>query len=154
MVKSIRDLRVNRLLFRCIKTSCGRMYWSLKACPSQGFQYLILLSTHNGIFFFEVLSVLLVFHHVCEHASSKPLHLTILTNNSNTFNMFNSLYALPAYNSILITAVNLMISTGIQLHVFHIPHTENQVTDVLSCFDNATACVLHPGLIIQNISPP
>jgi hypothetical protein len=68
--------------------------------------------------------------------------------------MFNSLYALLAYNPILITAVDLMISAGIQLRVFHIPCDENQVADALSRFDNTTACVLHPGLIIQNFSPP
>jgi hypothetical protein len=68
--------------------------------------------------------------------------------------MFNSLYALPAYNPILITAVDLMISTGIQLRIFHIPHAENQIADALSHLDNATARVLHPGLIIWNFSPP
>jgi hypothetical protein len=127
-------------------------YWLPKA--SQGFQCPIPSSTHNGIFFFKALSVLSAFHHICKHASSKPLCLAILTDNSNTFDMFNSLYALPAYNPILITAVNLMISAGIQLHVVHIPRAENQVADMLSCFDNTTAHVLHLGLIIWNFSPP
>lgn len=127
-------------------------YWSPKAC--QGFQCLIPSSTHNSIFFFEALSILSVFHHVCEHAISKPLCLTILTDDSNTLDMFNFFYALSAYNPILVTAVDLMISAGIQLHVFHIPHAENQVADALSHFDNATAHVLHPELIICNFSPP
>jgi hypothetical protein len=130
----------------------GMGYWSPKAC--HGFQCPIPSSTCNGIFFFKALSVLSAFHHVCEHSSSKPSCLAVLTDNSNTFDMLNSLYALPAYNLILITAVDLMISTGIQLRVFHIPHAENQITNALSCLDNATARVLHPGLIIQNFSPP
>ncbi|KAF8223352.1 hypothetical protein L208DRAFT_1317175 [Tricholoma matsutake] len=121
-------------------------YWSPKAC--QGFLCLIPPSTHNGIFFFEVLSVLSAFHHVCKHASPKPSHLAILTDNSNMFDMFNSLYALPAYNPILITAINLMISTNIQLHVFHIPRAENQVANALSHLDNDSAPVLQPGLFI------
>jgi hypothetical protein len=68
--------------------------------------------------------------------------------------MFNSLYALPAYNPILITAIDLIISADIQIRVFHIPRAENQVADALSCFDNASACVLQPGLLIQKFSPP
>jgi hypothetical protein len=130
----------------------GMGYWSPKAC--QGFQCPIPPSTRNGIFFFEALSVLSAFHHVCEHASPKPLRLAILTDNSNTFDMFNSLYALPAYNPILITAVDLMISANIQIRVFHIPRAENGVADALSRFDNASACVLQPGLLIRNFSPP
>jgi hypothetical protein len=130
----------------------GMGYWSPKAC--QGFQCPIPPSTCNGIFFFEALSVLLVFHHVCEHASPKPSHLAILTDNSNTFNMFNWLYALPTYNPILITAVDLMISANIQLHVFHIPRVENGVADALSQFDNQSARLLQPRLTIRKFSPP
>ena len=63
-------------------------------------------------------------------------------------------WQLLAYNPILITAVDLMISAGIQLRVFHIPHAEHQVADALSCFDNTAARVLEPGLLIQKFSPP
>ncbi|KAF8231768.1 hypothetical protein L208DRAFT_1275593, partial [Tricholoma matsutake] len=51
-------------------------------------------------------------------------------------------------NPVLITAVNLMITSGIQLHVFHIPCSENQVADALSWLDDTTAHTLHPGLSV------
>ncbi|KAF8232001.1 hypothetical protein L208DRAFT_1274536 [Tricholoma matsutake] len=121
-------------------------YWSPKTC--EGFLCLTPGSTHNGIFFFEALSVLSAFFHVCKHSAPKPSQLAILTNNSNTFDMFNSLHALLAYNPILITAVNFMITSGIQLHIFHIPYSENQVADTLSWLDNTTAHMLHPGLSV------
>jgi len=77
--------------------------------------------------------------HVCESPLSKPHHLAILTDSSNTFNIFNTLHALPAYNPILITAVDLLISSGIQLRVFHIPRNKNKVADALSGLDVSAA---------------
>ncbi|KAF8240279.1 hypothetical protein L208DRAFT_1352889 [Tricholoma matsutake] len=97
----------------------GMGYWSLRT--REGFQCAIPHNTHNSIFFFEALSVLSALHHVCEHTPPKPHHLAILTDSSNTFDMFNTLHALPAYNPILITAIDLLVKSGIQLQVFHIP---------------------------------
>ena len=68
--------------------------------------------------------------------------------------MFNLLHALPAYNPILITAVDLLISTGIQLHLFHVPCNYNKVADVLSRLDVASACLIQPGLVVTKFSPP
>jgi hypothetical protein len=63
-------------------------------------------NTRNGIFFSEALAVLSALHHVCEHVMPKPRRLAILTDSSNTFDMFNSLHVLPAYDPILVTAVD------------------------------------------------
>ena len=68
--------------------------------------------------------------------------------------MFNTLHALPAYNPILITAINLLLASNIQLQVFHIPHNENKVADALSHLDCTTAHRFHPGLVITRFSPP
>jgi len=68
--------------------------------------------------------------------------------------MFNTLHALPAYNPILITAINLLIASDIQLQVFHIPRIENKVADALSLLDAISACQLQPGLTVINFSPP
>ncbi|KAF8808054.1 hypothetical protein BYT27DRAFT_7097638 [Phlegmacium glaucopus] len=127
-------------------------YWSPKTC--EGFRCAIPRSTRNGIFFFEALTVLSALSHVCEYASPKPRCLAILTNNSNTFDMFNTLHALPAYNLILITAVDLLLSSHIQLRVFHIPRNENKVADALSRLDDDTAKFLEPSLSITSFSPP
>ncbi|PBK71385.1 hypothetical protein ARMSODRAFT_883689, partial [Armillaria solidipes] len=57
--------------------------------------------------------------------------VTIWTDNSNTVNIFNSLKASPFYNLILKSAVDMMISHNIDLHVLHIPGSENDVVDTL-----------------------
>ena len=72
----------------------------------------------------------------------------------NTFDMFNTLHALPAYNPILITAVDFLITSNVQLRVFHIPRNENKVADALSRLDPVTAGQLHPGLAVTKFSPP
>lgn len=130
----------------------GTGFWSTRTC--EGFQCAIPVNTRNGIFFFEALAVLLALHHVCEHVMPKPCRLAILTDSSNTFDMFNSLHTLLAYNPILITAVDLMLKSGVQLHVFHIPQSENKVADALSQLDGSTARQLQPDLVISNFTPP
>jgi len=98
--------------------------------------------------------VLSALSHVCESVIPNPRRLAILTDSSNTFDMFNSLHALPAYNPILITAVDLLITSGIQLRVFHVPRGSNKVADALSRLDVVTAMQLQPGLVVTKFSPP
>jgi hypothetical protein len=74
--------------------------------------------------------------------------------NANTVSMFNTLSALPAYNDILLTAVDWMMTTGIQMHVFHVPGRFNSIADALSWLDNMTACSLEPHLLVRTFSPP
>jgi len=100
-------------MFLCDACPAGMGYWSPGTC--EGFTCAISPSSHNGIFFFEALTVLSALSHVCKSPLSKPHRLAILTDSSNTFDMFNTLHALPAYNPILITAVDLLISSSIQL---------------------------------------
>jgi hypothetical protein len=83
-----------------------------------------------------------------------PRRLAILTDSLNTFDMFNTLHALPAYNPILITATDLLIRSNIQLRVFHIPRDYNSVADALSRRDIALASRLQPGLTVTTFSPP
>jgi len=138
--------------FLCDACPAGMGYWSSRTC--EGFTCTISPSSHNSIFFFETLTILSALSHVCESSLSKPHRLAILTDSSNTFNMFNTLHALPAYNLILIMAVDLLISSSIQLRVFHIPHNENKVADALSCLDVSAAHQLQPDLVVTKFSPP
>ena len=64
------------------------------------------------------------------------------------------MHALPAYNPILITAIELLLSSGIQLRIFHIPRNDNKVANALSQLDSVTAHRLQPGLVITRFSPP
>ena len=127
-------------------------YWSPKTC--EGFVCPVPSDTRNGIFFFEALTVLSALSHACETVRSRPYRLALFTDSLNTFDMFNTLHALPAYNPILITATDLLIISGIQLRVFHIPREENTIADALSRLDANTACRLQPGLTVANFSPP
>jgi hypothetical protein len=130
----------------------GMGFWSPRTC--EGFQCAVPTNSRNGIFFFEALAVLSALHHVCEHVALKPRRLAILTDSSNTFDMFNTLHALPAYNPILVTAVDLLLKSGVQLRVFHIPRNENRVADALSRLDGSSARRLQPELVISNFTPP
>ena len=138
--------------FLCDACPTGMGYWSPKTC--EGFVCAISPLSCNGIFFFEALTVLSALSHVCETSFSKPRRLAILTDSLNTFDMFNTLHALPAYNPILITASDLLLRTGIQLRVFHVPRGYNTVADALSRRDVDTACRLQPGLVVTEFSPP
>ena len=138
--------------FLCDACPTGMGYWSPKT--REGFVCAVSPNSRNGIFFFEALTVLSALSHVCESASPKPHRLAILTDSLNTFDMFNTLHALPAYNPILITAMELLIRSGIQLRVFHISRSDNEVADALSRCDVTTACRLQPGMVVTEFSPP
>ena len=138
--------------FLCNACPTGMGYWSPKAC--EGFVCGLPPNTRNGIFFFEALTVLSALSHACESVHYRPCRLAIFTDSSNTFDMFNSLHALPAYNPILITATDLLLASGIKLRVFHVPRDENKVADALSRLDISSARHFQPGLAIANFSPP
>jgi len=97
-------------VFLCDACPTGMGYWSPRTC--EGFVCTVSPSTHHGIFF-EALTVLSALSHVCESPSPQPHRLAILTNSLNTFDMFNTLHALPDYNPILITAVDLLLASNI-----------------------------------------
>jgi hypothetical protein len=138
--------------FLCDACPSGMGYWSPQTC--EGFVCAISPDTRNGIFFFEALTVLSALSHVCQSVLPTPHRLAILTDSLNTFDMFNTLHALPAYNLILITASDLLIQSNIQLRVFHIPRNDNKVADALSRCDVNTARRLQPGLAVAKFSPP
>jgi hypothetical protein len=141
-----------QITFLCDACPTGMGYWSPNTC--EGFVCAVSPLSRNGIFFFEALTVLSALSHVCEAVTPKPHRLAILTDSLNTFDMFNTLHALPAYNPILITAVDFLLASDIQLRVFHIPRGDNIVANALSRRDVAMACRLMPGLTISTFSPP
>ncbi|PBK83568.1 hypothetical protein ARMGADRAFT_1048413 [Armillaria gallica] len=91
----------------------------------------------DTIFFWEALCVVVALEWFCKSMRQDStlthwLRVTIKTDNSNTVDLFDSLCALPAYNSLLRTSVDLLISSDIDLHVLHIPGVHNVVADAIS----------------------
>ncbi|KAJ3831738.1 hypothetical protein F5878DRAFT_495871, partial [Lentinula raphanica] len=116
-------------------------------------------STAHLIFYWEALTVLAAVEWISslpdvKGSRERPFRLTVRSDSSNTVDMFNSLSALPLYNPILLSAVDILIKHDIDLRVIHIPGSENVVADALSRFDLELARTLQPGLTIQPFTPP
>ncbi|PBK69278.1 hypothetical protein ARMSODRAFT_988562 [Armillaria solidipes] len=96
------------------------------------------------IFFFEALCVCAALHWAANNLSpALRKRLTIKTDNQNTVDIFNSLKATPFYNTILKSAVDILVSHDIDLRVVHVPGLENE-----------RAKDLVPDLIILPFLPP
>ncbi|RDX39624.1 hypothetical protein OH76DRAFT_1367314 [Lentinus brumalis] len=110
----------------------------------------------GSIFFHEALAVCIALHRVpvWRQAGRAIYRLAILSDNTNTVSIFNTLSADPAYNTILISAVDVLLDTGVDLRVDHIPGEFNVVADALSrrCFDFALS--LDPSLTLHTLTPP
>jgi hypothetical protein len=129
------------------------MVWSLDE-PSFGFQCGLPPGLPMGtIFFAEALAVCSVVHSLPD-TDPMPHRVAIYTDNSNTVDIFNSLRASAPYNRILMSAVDVLITHNIDLHVYHVPGHENVIADALSRFHNDVALRVAPGLVINSFTPP
>ncbi|KAJ6463625.1 hypothetical protein C8R47DRAFT_992587 [Mycena vitilis] len=105
------------------------------------------------IFFYEALCVCAAVHHAST-IMPRGSRLTVYTDSSNTVDIFNSLKALPAYNDILKSAVDVQLARAIELRVLHVPGELNKVADAISRWKNRVAVGLVPGLTIQPFAVP
>ncbi|KAJ7314557.1 hypothetical protein DFH08DRAFT_917809 [Mycena albidolilacea] len=105
------------------------------------------------IFFYEALCVCAALHHAATMLP-RGARLTIYTDSSNTVNIFDSLKALPTYNDVLISSVDVLLSHDIGLRVLHVPGKLNKVADVVSRWKDKFAARLVPGLMILPFTPP
>jgi hypothetical protein len=78
----------------------------------------------------------------------------IFTDNLDTFSMFNRMRASPGYNSILMSAVDVLIDANLDFRVNHIPGKDNFVADALSRFRNLKLKAVCPHIKIQSFLPP
>jgi len=107
----------------------------------------------DTIFYFEALAVCSAIHTVAD-MDPVPPRLLIYTDNTNTVAMFNTLRAQPAYNAILVSAVNILLQYSVDLRVEHIAGKLNSVADALSRFQDERVLALAPGIDILTFEPP
>lgn len=107
----------------------------------------------DTIFFFEALAVCSAIHAV-RNMHEIPSKLLIYTDNTNTVSMFDSLRAKPAYNSLLLSSVDMLIAHKVDLRVEHIPGHQNVIADTLSRFHNELVKDLVPSAQIFDFEPP
>ena len=81
-----------------------------------------------------------------------PARLAIHTDSTNSFNIFNSLRALGAYNAILMSAASVRINHRINLRVFFIEGKRNVLADALSCRSFDLVRNLVPDIIIRHFT--
>jgi hypothetical protein len=111
------------------------------------------------IFYFEALCVTWCLQKtpelVTDNGSVKLKKIVIYTDNSNTYDIFNTLRTKPLYNEILKFSVDLLLAHGWQLRVLLLLTEDNVVADHLSRWENNKVLLAYPGLLINSeILPP
>jgi len=101
------------------------------------------------------LCVLSAIHHISNVCQPPQFScLLIYTDNDNTVTIFNTLWCLPQYNDILISAANNLIKGNLNLCILHIPGELNYVADAISGGEFNIMQQHVPGLTISTFSPP
>ncbi|KAH9950545.1 hypothetical protein B0H21DRAFT_666832, partial [Amylocystis lapponica] len=110
----------------------------------------------GAIFFFEAVAACSAIHEFGRRLRGPTLRrrLAIRSDNTNTCAIFTTLRALPTHNSILKSAVDVMLAHDIDVRLTHIPGVENSVADALSRrrFDIVQRLV--PDLPVEVFTPP
>jgi hypothetical protein len=105
------------------------------------------------IFYYEAFCVCWCLHQIAHlvrvNGRVNVRKVTIWTDNSNTYDIFHSLRALPLYNEILKSSVDILIANNFQLRVMLLPGKKNVVADALSRWKNDIALANHAGLLID-----
>ncbi|KAG2112656.1 uncharacterized protein F5147DRAFT_572262 [Suillus discolor] len=110
-------------------------------------------SPKDTIFFAEALAVCSAIHAI-ETMPKTPQCMLIYIDNTNVVCMFNSLHVHPPYNSILMSATDVLLKHDVDLWVEHVSGVENNVADALSCFQNERVYRFTPNMQIYNFEPP
>ena len=135
------------------------------ACPEgMGFWYPTLnMAFYSPTPFHENPDLIFYFEALCVHSALFDAHrrtrtargglFVIHTDNSNTVDIFSSLRALPPYNHLLKTAVDILNLGNHDMRVLHIPGVDNAVADAISRADFQHAITLVPCLKITKFEP-
>ncbi|KZP19211.1 DNA/RNA polymerase [Athelia psychrophila] len=146
------DVSSSDCIMYCDACPMGIAFWSPQYLC--GFQHLVISGSDYDIWYLEALAVVSALHWVLTVSPYTPKRIVIYTDNTNTVDMFNSLRADPNHNPLLLTAIDLLISHGVELRVMHVPGEANAVADALSRFNNTSALVYAPGLQVNQFLPP
>jgi hypothetical protein len=150
------------------------IYWTLSdatltiycdACPEgMGFWYPSLnVAFYSPTPYYKNPDLIFNFEALCVHSALFDAHrrtptkgdgrFVIYTDNSNTVDIFCTLRALPPYNHLLKTTINILNHRDSDLRVLHVPGVDNAVADALSRADFHRALSLVPGLKISTFDP-
>lgn len=110
-------------------------------------------SSSDTIYFMEALAVCSAIHAI-QNMAEVPPRMLIYTDNQNVVAMFNTLRAQPAYNPILISAMDVLIKHGVDLRVEYVSGHLNNVADALSRFQNERVLILARNAQIYDFEPP
>ena len=106
------------------------------------------------IFYFEALCVHSALFDAHRRTSSTGTgRFLIYTNNSNTVDIFSSFRALPPYNHLLKTAVDILCTGDNGMRVLHVSGVDNAVADALSRSQFSRALDSVPKLKIKSFEP-
>ncbi|KAI0832407.1 hypothetical protein BC628DRAFT_312743 [Trametes gibbosa] len=110
----------------------------------------------SAIFFFEALAVCAAIHRAgAWHKAGRFIkRLAVLSDNSNTVAVFNSLRASPPYNPILKSAVDIMLAHNIDVRVHHIAGKLNVIADALSRGKLDMVRERIPSITLIHLVPP
>ena len=106
------------------------------------------------IFYFEALCVhSALFDAHRRTGTGKNGRFVIYTDNSNTVDIFSSLRALPPYNHLLKTSIDILNLGDYDMRILHVSGVDNAVADSLSRADFHRSIKLAPGLKISSFEP-
>ncbi|PIL35153.1 hypothetical protein GSI_02942 [Ganoderma sinense ZZ0214-1] len=110
----------------------------------------------GAIFFFEALAICAAIHKIpIWHRAGRIIRrIGILSNNTNAVSIFQSLRAEPLYNPILISAIDVLLTHGVEHRVDHVPGEYNVVADALSRGNLDVARAIDPLITILPFQPP
>ncbi|KZP33130.1 hypothetical protein FIBSPDRAFT_906963 [Athelia psychrophila] len=146
------DVASSDCIMYCDTCPMGITFWSLQYLC--GFQHLVISGSDYDIWYLEALAIVSALHWILTVLPYMPKRIVIYTDNTNTVDIFNSLRTDPNHNPLLLTAIDLLISHGVELRVMHVPGEANTVADTLLCFNNASALAYVPGLQVNQFIPP
>ena len=108
---------------------------------------------YGNIFFNEALAVLSAIEWAA-YLQEWPQQILIQTDSMNTVDMFNTMAPETDLIPLMFRAIEIMMNSGVDVRVVHIPGVDNIVADALSCSLFDMAHKIRSGLKISTFKPP